>query len=780
MSEVTKKKPFEELRVLYVEDEEFVRDTMEGVLKRSIGHVTIKSNGEEAWEAFAEAPFDAIITDVNMPYMDGLELAQKVKEKSPSTPIIITTAYSDTDHLIDAINVGIDFFLTKPVSLDKLKKILEKIQTQLEAKNQVEKTNKLLNEYKKAVDASAILTISDLEGNITYANDKVCEISGYAKEELLGQPHSIFRHPDMSGAVFQDLWETILAKKIWKGIIKNKRKSGIPYYVDSTIVPVLDASENITQFLGIRYDVTDLIEKEMALQEAVKKAQAADKAKSEFLANMSHEIRTPMNGIIGFLDILRGTNPSEKQLEYIDIVKTSSNHLLEIINDILDISKIESGKLALELLPVDICSEIKGSAILYQGRANEKNITLRYDIDENITKILLADAVRLRQVFSNLISNAVKFTESGDVSISVRKIASDAASETILFRVEDSGIGIPKDKLHVIFSPFEQADASVTRKYGGTGLGLAICKRLVEMMGGELSAESEMGKGSKFSFELTFKKGDGVSHQTGREERGVSQDVRFDAKILVAEDNKINQKLIKIMLEHLGVKCVLAEDGKEAFEALCKEAFDLILMDVNMPVLDGISATKMIKSYEKEHARRSVPIIALTANALSGDREKFLNEGMDGYLPKPIDKDMLVRILDEFLGEKKTIAKELSRERVENSLEALLSVLNEELGLDASMSKELLGEFFTDIDKELRELEEAILARESERIASIAHSIKGASLNLRLSSVGCIAKEIEEKAREGMCDVCDTLFSTLIEAINEYKLELIERGEENG
>jgi len=775
LSETTKVKPFSNLRVLYVEDEEFVRITMHRILVKYVGHVDVSVDGEEGWESFLKGEYDLVISDVNMPVLTGLELATRIKDRSKDTPIIFTTAYNDTENIISAINIGVDYFLTKPISIDKLKEILEKVSNRLDIKVAADRSNKILSEYKKAVDASAIFTISDTEGKIIYANDRVCEISGYSKDELIGQPHSIFRHPDMRGEVFAKMWEMIQSKQIWKGIIKNKKKNGEPYYVDSTIVPVMDENDNIVQYLGIRNDITVLMENELALKEAVEKARAADRAKSQFLANMSHEIRTPMNGIVGFLDLISETELNQNQKEYLSIVKSSADHLLEIINDILDISKIESGKLKLENIAINLKEELKNSLYLYNGKALEKGIRLECDIDGGLDTPLKADPVRLRQVISNLISNAVKFTEKGCVKLSVKKLTENSTQIKLLFSIQDNGIGIPKEKIEYIFSPFEQADSSTTRRFGGTGLGLAISKRLIEMMGGNLTVESEVGKGSTFSFTLDLSRCE-LDHTCEKTHPEHNSKIMFDAKVLVAEDNKVNQKLLKILLEHLGISPQIVENGKEAFEMFVDNEYDMILMDINMPEMDGVSATRLIREYEKENGLNTTPIIALTANALSGDKERFLESGMDGYIPKPIDKGFLLEVLEEHLeGKIKSENRILDMENGNSKgrLKEQIEILKSELGVDEELSLELLKEYFDGIDGEIRLLGGAILEGDLQKIASYSHSIKGSSLNLRLNSIGEVAKEIELKAKEGFVGDYDSLFGILQDAINDYRSEMV-------
>jgi signal transduction histidine kinase/CheY-like chemotaxis protein len=527
---------------------------------------------------------------------------------------------------------------------------------------------------------------------------------------------------------------------------------------------------------------------ELALQKAEKakeSAEEASKAKSMFLANMSHEIRTPLNGIIGFTELLRNTPLNDEQKEFISIIEKSSENLLEIINSILDLSKIESKKIEIENIAFEPINEFENAVEVYGPKAAEKNIDLFFYIDPSLNKPLKGDPTKIKEVLINLISNAVKFTEAGgSISIQIRKIGTNKDKAKVYFEVEDTGIGIPPDKKSQIFEAFSQADISVTRKFGGTGLGLTISSEFVKLMGGQLSFESEVGKGSRFFFTLeleeiptlkeslknkysslkigllslsnkkqeefltnylefigattiTFsleeipkrshevdftildyeeiKEGElnnllirNISlallakishkkrvqvfekkllkilykpvnftkikqlietyiqeHQALQEGEKIEIDfskVKFRADALVAEDNQINQKLIKKTLEDLGFDVEIANNGLEALEKRKERDFDIIFMDIQMPIMDGVEATEEILEYEKEYNLPHIPIVALTAHALKGDREKYMSKGLDEYITKPINRDEIIAILKEFLHHK--IAP-IGRERAE-------------------------------------------------------------------------------------------------------------------
>jgi len=370
-------------------------------------------------------------------------------------------------------------------------------------------------------------------------------------------------------------------------------------------------------------------------------AKKNEQLKSEFLANMSHEIRTPLNAMFGFINLLETKNLDVQSKKYLNIIKKSGEVLLNIINDILDFSKIEAGKMNIEKVSFNLKDEIRTIYTLFEAQANEKNIKLNIK-ESNVDVNVVTDPTRLKQIISNLLSNSIKFTPEGKNIYFT--ILYDDKKEEIFVKIKDEGVGIESSKLEHIFQPFSQEDSSTTRKYGGTGLGLTISNNLVQLLGGSLEVKSEKNKGSEFSFRIPAKKNNKVV-QIQKEKKVVSQS--FDYHILVAEDNKANQMFMEVMLKKLGLTFDIANDGIEAVELYKKhyKSYKLILMDENMPNMTGSEALQEILKFEKEHKIKHVPIIVITANALSGDKEKFLELGFDYYLAKPLNLNDLSDIL---------------------------------------------------------------------------------------------------------------------------------------
>ena len=406
------------------------------------------------------------------------------------------------------------------------------------------------------------------------------------------------------------------------------------------------------RMIGTIQDITARKEVEYALEEAKKAAYSASRAKSEFLSNMSHEIRTPMTTIFGMAELLTETDLNEVQADFVAHLIDSSDSLLNIINDILDISKIEAGKMTIEERTFDIEEEIEKITKMFKQKSKERGVELSKNISSTIPKHLIGDPVRFRQVLVNLIGNAIKFTEKGSVSVNLKCDISSHCSETCTMRiaVNDTGIGIDKGKLKTIFEEFSQADTSITRTHGGTGLGLTISRKLIEMMGGELHVESTVGKGSEFYFTLDLKIAPKEAEtEKGRKGAAISKETP-PLKILLADDSEDNRLLINTFLKDTLHTLDFAENGEEAFEMFTAANYDLILMDIQMPVLDGYEATKIIRKWEEDHNRATVPIIAFTAYALKEEVEECMKAGCSDHLAKPVKKKDLFEIIKKHSG----------------------------------------------------------------------------------------------------------------------------------
>jgi PAS domain S-box-containing protein len=505
-------------------------------------------------------------------------------------------------------------------------------------------TQKQLVDYKFAFDQHAIVAITNPNGDITFSNQKFCDISGYELEELLGKNHRVLNSGTHPKAFFVEMYQEIVNGKIWHGEICNRRKNDELYWVKTTIVPFLNNQNKVTSYISIRTDITERKKDAEKLKVALRKAELATESKTQFLATMSHEIRTPLNGVIGMATLLSDTNLDDDQKEYVQIIEKSSQILLSIINNILDLTKIESEQVELESLTLDVMETFNNCLNIFDIQAKQKGIELTKNYSNDIPQYLLGDVTRLQQIVFNLLGNALKFTSQGFIDFSL--IVKSKKDKEIILQgcVSDSGIGIPKNKLNQLFKPFSQADSSTTRKYGGTGLGLAICEKLLKLMGGEIWVESEEGKGSKFFFTWTAQL---VTVETEPVLESIEEDSHSALSILVVDDNSINQKVLTLLLKRLNFKNVsIANDGLECVEMFKNRNFDLVFMDLQMPNIDGLNATKIIRSLKLS---KQPYIIALTGNVFVEDIKECYESGMDNFLSKPLDLETLKTVMNSLV-----------------------------------------------------------------------------------------------------------------------------------
>ena len=500
-----------------------------------------------------------------------------------------------------------------------------------------------MRDRQRALDAHAIVSITDQAGNILYANEQFCQISGYSEAELVGKNHRILKsgaHPD---SFYAEMWAVISGGKVWQGDICNKNKFGDFYWVKSTIVPFLDKHGRPRQYIAIRTDITARKAVEAELIAKRVEAEDASRAKSEFLANMSHEIRTPMNGIIGMTHLALDSDSEGERHEYMNIVKNSAESLLGILNDILDFSKIEANKLMLERVGFELRLTISETLKVMRSRANDKGLELMLDINDDVPEHVLGDPTRLRQILINLIGNAIKFTNSGEIVVSLAVESRTDASLALQIAVRDSGIGIPANKLDSIFEAFSQADASTTRQFGGTGLGLSISNRLVELMGGHMSVDSAVGKGSTFQFTV-------VLGLDGKPVTPLATDLLVGKRVLVVDDNAINRDIFMRQLTRWGMKAVAVASGAEA-QSLCSGTTcqpDLVMLDQHMPMMDGLTLAAWIRA---QPALQTMPLMILSSGPVKDDGERAKELNLSGYLTKPVTDIDLLMAIKRALGE---------------------------------------------------------------------------------------------------------------------------------
>ncbi len=609
------------------------------------------------------------------------------------------------------------------------------------------------------------LLVVDNREVVVDVNPSFLEMMGYTRSELIGKHATTILAPKEKKEL---LAEVIDRRKkgesnVYELLVNNKKGQDKWMLISGS--PVYDTQNKIIGSIGIHLDITDRKQQVAELTKARQKAEESVRSKEMFLANMSHEIRTPMNAIVGMSRLLSEMDAPADQKQYIDSIRISSENLLVIINDILDFSKIDFGKLTLQDAVFPFHSMLANIMLQLSIKAQEKKIKFSKSVDPKVHDFFKADSGRLTQILTNLLGNAIKFTDEGEVSL-VCKLIEDAPDKQVVeFRVADTGIGIDKDKLDAVFESFVQENSSISRKYGGTGLGLSISKELVKMFKGDLKVESNKGKGSIFSFQITLVKASKPALETHSQ---VPNDISAlrNVRVLLVEDNKMNQKLAAIHLEKFGTKVTIAENGYQCLELMQKNEYDVVLMDLHMPGVDGFGATYVIRN----KLLKNVPIIALTANAISGDKEKCLEAGMNDYISKPFDKNELAVKLMKAISTPKAL-----------TLAYDLAKLKEETEGDESFVKSMLELFCELAAATIHNMNDDLAQKQYDRIKEYAHKIKPSVDILAINGLMELTRELEktsiydERFFENLRAFTERL-STVRDLIFKNELSLVDTG----
>jgi len=639
-----------------------------------------------------------------------------------------------------------------------------------------------------SADKEKVLDYVFAHQRMTRFNQALLDQYGAREEEFFGlTPADLFAHDLEYG---RGLWRNLFNQGQMHMETREVRLDKTPVVFDGDYICLYDDQGRITGHFGVQHDITERKQAGLQLIQAKETAEAANLAKSEFLANMSHEIRTPMNAVIGFSHLALKGEGSEQCRDYLRKISSAANSLLRIINDILDFSRIESGRLVIERTVFCLRDVLASAMEQVEQNAREKGLHMELFVQPGVPEYLWGDPMRLRQVLLNLLGNAVKFTHQGQVRLEVQAENGVVGQVRLLFTVMDTGIGLTREQINALFTPFTQADGSTTRKYGGSGLGLVISKSLVERMDGRIEVTSTLGQGSQFIFSLPFELATAEQMEANPPDiQGVSRDYR-GIRVLVVEDNEMNQQVAREFLEAEGIMVAVAENGRQALDVLARETFDLVFMDIQMPVMDGLAATRLFrkeeegrrKEEEKDeegagvsadispssfhiHPSRRTPVIAMTAHALAQAREECLAVGMDDILTKPIDQERLLKILRAWLpnvaavtrvkrrtGEERDQARASGATDAVEALQARLPGFDVRAGLafanhNESLYRKLLKKFREEGDEWGRSLDQALAGEDQEGTVRAAHTIKGLARMLGAGELADAALELERRAR---------------------------------
>lgn len=603
-----------------------------------------------------------------------------------------------------------------------------------------------------------LMCIKDDAGIYLNCNDWFAEIVGREKDNIIGQTDYDLFNKEEADLIIKKNNEAKFAKKciideVWHDCANGKRR-----LLEKYIIPLLDENDEIIGILVNAIDLTKRHQEQEQLEKAKEDAEKATKMKSNFLANMSHEIRTPMNGLLGFLQLLEDTNLTEQQKIFITNAQKSSEFLLSIINEILDFSKIEAGKLKIDNISFDLRYLVEDVILMNVPCGQKKGLSLNSLIDPAIPSRVFGDSSKVKQILNNLISNAIKFTKEGMITIHVKQILREDDKLLLNFEVKDTGIGIPEDKLNLIFESFMQADASTTRKYGGTGLGLTISQKLAELMGGQISVKSKLNEGSIFTLELSFQVDESQDINSKSDNSiNITKENKFDEniKILIVEDTDLNCKFISTFLENIGLSCEVVFDGEHAVEAFKTKKYDLILMDCQMPTMDGYEATREIRKIEDGASR--TPIIAMTANIMNIDREKCYEAGMDDYISKPINTNELLCLIKKYIP-LRPICTDIYCECTNLYKKDYIDNIIEEMILEVGFTKieaiQMFDKFLEFLSQSIVEFEVNLKNNDFANLKKIAHKLKGSSANLKIEEVVQLCKQLESRCSKEDKEFC--------------------------
>jgi len=772
------------IKVILIDDEKEMCNDLKEVIEEYKNHIQITTsyNAIDALEKLQQQHYHVLVTDIRMPDMDGLQLMEKAKSIQRELQQIVITGHGDLDYAIKAMNLGAVNFFKKPLDIKLLSAGIENAFDKYKLHKKLIEGEKIFRAL--TLSAQDAIVMTDSKDRIIFWNKSAERLFQYSSNECNHQslcqliiPESMYHQYNQWVLNLKEARTGTEMPSICEFKARKKNGKFISIELSYTIVQI---QEDISAIIIIR-DISkrnkQLSEIKKLKNEAIQmaeKAENANNAKSEFLTTMSHEIRTPMNAVIGLTYLLIDTSLAEEQRQYVVAIKNSAESLLTIINDIIELAKIESGKLTLDPVHYAFKDCMVHVIDIFMFKAQSKGIELDFRIDKSIPEFVFADKGRIRQILVNLIGNAMKFTASGHIFVLAEMISQKNETITLRFSVEDTGIGISKDQSKKLFKNFSQANSDILTKYGGSGLGLSISKHLCELMGGDIGVDSTVGIGSTFWFTVNLKRShkDNVA-QKESQDRFTTMDLSH-LSILLVEDNEMNQFLVKRVLERNGCQITIADDGLKAVEILSSQTFDLVFMDVQMPNMGGYEATKIIRNPNSEVIDHNVPIVAMTAHATSEHQEKSLASGMNGFLTKPITPQSLRSSLSAYLSDKST--QKLNKQPVlKNSLSNQLAVFDEKKLMrstdnDEDLALLIMSQFLKNAGSLISSLQKSHL--DPEEITDIGHTVKGLAKTVGAVALAESSYQLEKLKKNTQKDHLNQLIAKIAADFELFQCEI--------
>ncbi len=789
------------LNILVVEDDLPSRVFISTILKGYFQNIFMAENGQEGLEVFKEHSPDIIVSDIGMPVMNGLDMARYIRRINPRVPIILTTAFDNKSVLLEAIELGINSYIIKPVQKEQMITVLENVSSSILIERQLKQQEDRLKVLSSAVEHSlSFVLIFDKNGIIEYANPALCDSTGFSPEELIGNNIKLLEVYDFDG--YSAYHKAVNEFSEWQGELPVKMKNGDSFWVSSACSLIYNDESLEPKYVQVSEDITvkkiqedNLIKYNEKLEQKVKErtsalesinqkllseietrkkteqdlikakeaAEAANKAKSLFLAKVTHELRTPMNGVLGMTSILLDSNIDEKQRRALNIVKYSADTLLNIINDLLDWSKIETGKLTLDNRVFNLREMLNHTYDMLFSIAASKGLEFKLHLTNDIPEFFFGDSNRIQQVLINLLGNAIKFTEDGYVELTVQKLNQKDRIVELEFMVKDTGIGIEPEKVSRLFQSFSQIDNTLTRKYGGTGLGLAISKEIVEMMNGKIVCNSVPDVGSSFEFSIQLELSDSSSKLIDSVSDNSLAHIAdtypdFNLSILVVEDSIINQQVINEALLKKNCKVDLANNGKESIDKFKTNAYDLIFMDIQMPGMDGLQATSAIREIEKENKLIRTPIISLTAHDDEHSKIDAKEAGCDGFISKPFKWGEIYKVLNSYYQIKKS--------KYHNAETVNLTNLMNSINHNKDILKKLSQYFVDNVPQEMIDLRKSVEDNNFEDIVKYSHKMKSEFGNFGAERSVELLKAMEQIGKAKLADSAPKVLLLLEKEVN--------------